>query len=162
MNYKDEKMNHSPENKKINYYEQNPKLLKKQRPRDSLDRYPRINNENIFNNENIKLNFDDNISNQGIINKQNNYSISQPVNTSNIPKNNNFGMNNILDDILDELEDEDKGQNSNYSSNKNLMASELNGLFQRNKYNAYFQTSRTQNPNFLNVWEDFHQKRDKL
>ena len=42
------------------------------------------------------------------------------------------------------------------------LKSELNGVFEKNKYNIYFQASRTQNPQFSNVWEDFHQKRDKL
>ena len=154
--------NLSPKNKKINYYEENPKLFKKGRPRTSLERIPILNDENVNDNTNIRLNFDENIKlNQGELNMQSNSSVSQPINYNNIPNNNRFSLNNVLDDFLNELDEEE--QNKNGLNNKGIsMASELNGLFERNKYSAYFQTSKTQNPQFSNVWEDFHQKRDKI
>ena len=163
MNNNEERMNYSPENKKINYYEQNPKLFKRQRQRTSLDVNPILNNENLNNNTNIRLDFDDNIKfNQGLLDIQNNFCISQPSNNNNF-HNNNFCAINILDDLINELESEEKEKNMNYNKNKDQpMGSELKRLFERNKYSSFFQTSRTQNPQFPNIWDDFHQKRDKL
>jgi len=149
--------NLSPKNKKINYYEENPKLFKKGRPRVSLERIP-INDENINDNTNIRLNFDDNIKlNQEMLNLQSNASVSQPINYNN----NSLSLNNVLDDFLNELNEEEQDKKG-YNSKSISMASELNGLFERNKYSTYFQTSRTQNPQISNVWDDFHQKRDKI
>ena len=168
MNNNEERMNYSPQNKKINYYEQNPKLFKKQRQRPSLNKHSLINDteiDNDSNNINSKINFDEELKfNQGIFEMQNNICVSQPINPNNFKTKNNFDnfcSGNILDDFLDEIENEEK--ESNYPINKDEpMKSELNVLFEKNKYNTYFQTSRTQNPQFSNVWEDFHQKRDKL
>ena len=142
---KDENLNFSPEKKKINYHEENPKLVKKEKKRQSLGVIKNIDHKENINEHNIKLNFDENmIINKNIFSFQNNNCVSQPINPNNIP-NNNFNINNnILDDFLNELENE------------------LKGLFERRKYNAYFQTSRTQNNQFSNIWDDFHQKRDKL
>ena len=160
---KKDNYNLSPEKKKINYYEQNPKLLKREKHRQSLGNHKiDIYDENI-NEENIKLNFKENTAiNPGIFDIQNNFSISQPVNIAN--NNPNLNMNNILDDFLNELENEENEKNTNYYDNndKQPITNELKGLFERNKYNAYFKTSRTQNNQFSNIWDDFHQKRDKL
>ena len=159
---KNDQYSFSPEKKKINYYEQNPKLLKKEKQRQSLGHH-QINayDENI-NNENMKLNFQDNIKiNPGILDLQSNFSVSQPINMNNIP-NDNFCMNNILDDFLNELENEENEKNKNYYDEERPITNELKGLFERSKYHAYFKTSRTQNSQFSNVWDDFHQKRDKL
>jgi hypothetical protein len=94
---------------------------------------------------------------------QNNNCISQPINVNNVP-NNSFNINNnILDDFLEELENEEKEKNKiNFDKNDKPIENELKGLFERRKYNAYFQMSRTQNQQFSNIWDDFHQKRDKL
>ena len=161
MNNNHERINYSPENKKIIYYEENPKLFKKQRLRLSLDEYKLNNNENNMDNTNIRINFDDNIKfNQDLLEMNNNCCISQP---SNDIQNHNFNGMNILDDLMNELEAEENENNMNYIKNKdNPMGSELNKLFERNKYTSFFQTSRTQNPQFPNIWDDFHQKRDKL
>ena len=158
-----QRINYSPENKKINYYEQNPKLFKKQKLRPTLNKNIIINDNENYNFINSKINFDDDNMkiNYGILDMQSNNCVSQPINSNNLKKNNNFCSGNILDDFLDELEKEEKDEN--YTVNKEeSLKSELNGLFEKNKYNIYFQTSRTQNPHFSNVWEDFHQKRDKL
>ena len=154
--------NLSPKNKKINYYEENPKLFKKGRPRASLERISILNDENLNDNTNIRLNFDDNIKlNPGVLTMQGNLSVSQPNNYNNIPNNNCFSLNNVLDDFLNELDEEEQNKKG-FNSKGTSMASELNGLFERNKYSTYFQTSRTQNPQISNVWDDFHQKRDKI
>ena len=99
--------------------------------------------------------------NTELLNFDNNFSISQPINPNNI-QNNNFSMNNnILDDFLNEIENEEKEKN--YLGKKDItIGEELKGSFQRNKYNNYFQTSRTQYNQFSNIWDDFHQKRDKI
>ncbi len=159
-----ERMNYSPENKKINYYEQNPKLFKKQRLRPSLDKKSIINEiddseYNVNNNICRPIDFNDNGLKDGILEMKNNICISQPIN-NNLKNNNNFGNGNILEDFLDELENEDK--NNDLMNKKQSIKSELNGLFTKDKYNTYFQTSRTQDPQFNFVWNDFHQKRDKL
>ena len=154
----EEKMTYSPENKKINYYEQNPKLFKKQRLRPSLNKNSIIDNEQNINNE---INFNENmIINNGILDMQNFNCVSQPINARNL-QNNNSQNYNILDDFLEELENEEKG-NNNFINNEEPMGSELKQNFARNKYTTFFQTSRTQAPQFSNIWEDFHQKRDKL
>ncbi len=152
-------MNFSPVKKKINYYEQNPKLFKKNRIRPSLNGNPINENCNI-NNANVQIDFNDNIEfNDRILDMQNNICISQPINPSNIKINDNVKFN-ILDDFLNELENEDNRMD--YFINKDKpMSSELKELFTRNKYTTYFQTSRTQNPH-INAWDDFHHKRDKL
>ena len=153
MNNPKDTMNYSPEKRKINYYEQNPKLFKKKRLRPSLNENPNINGSNTQINFNMEYN-------DGILNMlNNNISVSQPMNQSNINNSNDYKFN-ILDDFLDELEKENNGMNC-FISQEKPMGSELKELFTRNKYNAYFQTSRTQNPQF-NAWEDFHHKRDKL
>ena len=157
---------YSPEKRKINYYEENPKAVKKERQRQSFENNKIAHKENI-DEQNIKINFDENIKiNPGILNLQNNnYCISQPLDPNNLQNNisNNFCMNNILDDFLDELEDEEKFKSQNFmNKNECSIGDELKGMFKRNKYNAYFQTSRTQNQQFSNIWDDFHQKRDKL
>ena len=158
----------SPEKRKINYYEENPKAIKKERQRQSLENNKIIAHKENIDEQNIKINFDENIKiNPGILNLQNNnFCISQPIDPNSLQNNisNNFCMNNILDDFLNELEDEEKGKSQNFFNNKNegSIGDELKGLFKRNKYNAYFQTSRTQNQQFSNIWDDFHQKRDKL
>ena len=152
-----EKMNYSPENKKINYYEQNPKLFKKQRQRPSLIKNSKMKKEDINN----ELNFNENmIINNGILDMQNYNCVSQPINPRNLEnkKSQNY---NILDDFLDELENEEN-RNNNIINNEEPMGSELKRNFARNKYTTYFQISRTQSPQLSNIWEDFHQKRDKL
>ena len=157
----------SPEKRKINYHEENPKVVKKERQRQSLENNKIAHKENI-DEQNIKINFDENIKiNPGILNLQNNnYCVSQPLDPKDLQNNHisdNFCMNNILDDFLDELEDEEKTKSQNFmNKNEGSIGDELKGLFKRNKYNAYFQTSRTQNQQFSNIWDDFHQKRDKL
>ena len=152
-----EKMNYSPENKKINYYEQNPKLFKKQRQRPSLIKNSQMKKEDINN----ELNFNENmIINNGILDMQNYNCVSQPINPRNL-ENNKSQNYNILDDFLDELENEEN-RNNNIINNEEPMGSELKRNFARNKYTTYFQVSRTQSPQFSNIWEDFHQKRDKL
>ena len=163
-----ERINYSPENKKINYYEQNPKLFKKQRLRPSLEKKSIINeiNDNEFINTNMTkpINiFDDSELRDGFLEMKNNVCVSQPINiNNNLKNNNNFCNVNILEDFLEELENDEKKAN-NYIINKNEpMKSELNGLFTKNKYNIYFQTSRTQNSQYNNIWDDFHKKRDKL
>jgi hypothetical protein len=154
--------NLSPKNKKINYYEENPKLFKKGRPRASLERISILNDENLNDNTNIRLNFDDNIIlNPDVLTMPGNSSVSQPNNYNNIPNNNCFSLNNVLDDFLNELDEEEQNKKG-FNSKGISMASELNGLFERNKYSTYFQTSRTQNPQISNIWDDFHQKRDKI
>ena len=161
---KDENLNFSPEKKKINYHEENPKLVKKEKKRQSLGVTKNIDHKENINEHNIKLNFDENmIINKNIFSFQNNNCVSQPINQNNIP-NNNFNINNnILDDFLNELENEENEKNKNYFNNNDKpIENELKGLFERRKYNAYFQTSRTQNNQFSNIWDDFHQKRDKL
>ena len=92
---------------------------------------------------------------------QGNLSVSQPNNYNNIPNNNCFSLNNVLDDFLNELDEEEQNKKG-FNSKGISMASELNGVFERNKYSTYFQTSRTQNPQISNIWYDFHQKRDKI
>ena len=152
-----EKMNYSPENKKINYYEQNPKLFKKQRQRPSLIKNSQMKKEDINN----ELNFNENmIINNGILDMQNYNCVSQPINPRNL-ENNKSQNYNILDDFLDELENEEN-RNNNIINNEEPMGSELKRNFARNKYTTYFQISRTQSPQLSNIWEDFHQKRDKL
>ena len=156
----------SPEKRKINYYEENPKAVKKERQRQSFENNKIAHKENI-DEQNIKINFDENIKiNPGILNLQNNnFCVSQPSDQNNMQNNigNNFCMNNILDDFLNELEDEEKVKSQNFmNKNECSIGDELKGMFKRNKYNAYFQTSRTQNQQFSNIWDDFHQKRDKL
>ena len=161
---KDENLNFSPEKKKINYHEENPKLVKKEKKRQSLGVTKNIDHKENINEHNIKLNFDENmIINKNIFSFQNNNCVSQPINPNNIP-NNNFNINNnILDDFLNELENEENEKNKNYFNNNDKpIENELKGLFERRKYNAYFQTSRTQNNQYSNIWDDFHQKRDKL
>ena len=161
---KDENLNFSPEKKKINYHEENPKLVKKEKKRQSLGVTKNIDHKENINEHNIKLNFDENmIINKNIFSFQNNNCISQPINVNNVP-NNSFNINNnILDDFLEELENEEKEKNKiNFDKNDKPIENELKGLFERRKYNAYFQTSRTQNQQFSNIWNDFHQKRDKL
>ena len=153
----------SPEKKKINYYEENPKLVKREKKRESFNNNKILidSRENI-NEENIKINFDENMNiKTELLNFDNNFSISQPINPNNI-QNNNFSMNNnILDDFLNEIENEEKEKN--YLGKKDIsIGEELKGSFQRNKYNNYFQTSRTQYNQFSNIWDDFHQKRDKI
>ena len=154
MNNNAERINYSPENKKIHYYEQNPKLFKKQRLRA-------INDINDIDNGGGRINFEDNINfKQGLLDIQNNCCVSQP---SNNIQNNNFNAMNILDDLMNELENEENERNMNYIKDKdNPMGSELKRIFERNKYTSFFQTSRTQNPQVPNIWDDFHQKRDKL
>ena len=157
-------LNFSPEKKKINYYEENPKLIKKAKKRQSLVNTKNIEHNENINEHNIKLDFDENMQiNQNIFSFQNNNSISQPININNVP-NNNFNINNnILDDFLQELEDEENEKNKNcFDKNDKPIENELKGLFERRKYNAYFQTSRTQKDQCSNIWDDFHQKRDKL
>ena len=152
-----EKMNYSPENKKINYYEQNPKLFKKQRQRPSLIKNSQMKKEDINN----ELNFNENmIINNRILDMQNYNCVSQPINPRNL-ENNKSQNYNILDDFLDELENEEN-RNNNIINNEEPMGSELKRNFARNKYTTYFQISRTQSPQLSNIWEDFHQKRDKL
>ena len=152
-----EKMNYSPENKKINYYEQNPKIFKKQRQRPSLIKNSQMKKEDINN----ELNFNENmIINNGILDMQNYNCVSQPINPRNL-ENNKSQNYNILDDFLDELENEEN-RNNNIINNEEPMGSELKRNFARNKYTTYFQISRTQSPQLSNIWEDFHQKRDKL
>ena len=156
----------SPEKRKINYYEENPKAVKKERQRQSFENNKIAHKENI-DEQNIKINFEENIKiNPGILNLQNNnFCVSQPSDQNNMQNNigNNFCMNNILDDFLNELEDEEKVKSQNFmNKNECSIGDELKGMFKRNKYNAYFQTSRTQNQQFSNIWDDFHQKRDKL
>ena len=152
-----EKMDYSPENKKINYYEQNPKLFKKQRQRPSLIKNSQMKKEDINN----ELNFNENmIINNGILDMQNYNCVSQPINPRNL-ENNKSQNYNILDDFLDELENEEN-RNNNIINNEEPMGSELKRNFARNKYTTYFQISRTQSPQLSNIWEDFHQKRDKL
>ena len=152
-----EKMDYSPENKKINYYEQNPKLFKKQRQRQSLIKNSQMKKEDINN----ELNFNENmIINNGILDMQNYNCVSQPINPRNL-ENNKSQNYNILDDFLDELENEEN-RNNNIINNEEPMGSELKRNFARNKYTTYFQISRTQSPQLSNIWEDFHQKRDKL
>ena len=156
------RINYSPENKKINYYEQNPKLFKKQRLRPTLNKNIIINDNENYSDINSKINFDENMKiNYGLLDIQSNSCVSQPINPGNLKKNNNCCNGNILDDFLDELEREEKGGNYMIKKEESLK-NELNGVFEKNKYNIYFQTSRTQNPQFSNIWEDFHQKRDKL
>ena len=165
---KQQNLEFSPEKRKINYYEENPKAVKKERQRQSLGNKKIIEHKENIDDQNIKINFDENI----IINpdnldlQNNNFSISQPIdpNTgSNNINNNNFCMNNILDDFLNELEDEENSKNKIFlNKNESSIAEELKGQFKRNKYNVYFQTSRTQNQQFSNIWDDFHQKRDTL
>ena len=157
---------YSPEKRKINYYEENPKAVKKERQRQSFENNKIAHKENI-DEQNIKINFEENIKiNPGILNLQNNnFCVSQPSDQNNMQNNigNNFCMNNILDDFLNELEDEEKVKSQNFmNKNECSIGDELKGMFKRNKYNAYFQTSRTQNQQFSNIWDDFHQKRDKL
>ena len=157
---------YSPEKRKINYYEENPKAVKKERQRQSFQNNKIAHKENI-DEQNIKINFEENIKiNPGILNLQNNnYCISQPIDPNNMQNNisNNFCMNNILDDFLNELEEEEKVKSQNFmNKNEGSIGDELKGMFKRNKYNAYFQISRTQNQQFSNIWDDFHQKRDKL
>ena len=157
-----ERINYSPANKKINYYEQNPKLFKKQRLRPTLNKKIIINDNGNYSDINSKINFDENMKiNYGLLDIQSNNCVSQPINPGNLKKNNNFCNDNILDDFLDELEKEEKDGNYMIKKEESIK-NELNGVFEKNKYNIYFQTSRTQNPQFSNVWEDFHQKRDKL
>ena len=158
---------YSPEKRKINYYEENPKAVKKERQRQSLENNKIIAHKENIDEQNIKINFDENIKiNPGILNLQNNnFCVSQPSDQNNMQNNigNNFCMNNILDDFLNELEDEEKVKSQNFmNKNECSIGDELKGMFKRNKYNAYFQTSRTQNQQFSNIWDDFHQKRDKL
>ena len=154
----------SPEKRKINYYEENPKILKKERKRQTLDNLKKIELKENINNRNIKLDFEDYINdniNQGILNLQNNFSISQPLDPNNQLNNNNeIFSNNIFDDFLNEMENEENGKNINKKGTS--IADDFKGSFQRDKYNAYFHTSRTQNQEFSNFWNDFHQKRDKL
>ena len=42
------------------------------------------------------------------------------------------------------------------------MTNELNKLFERNGYSTYFHPSRTQQSVNSKIWDDFHQKREKL
>ena len=115
-----EKMNYSPENKKINYYEQNPKLFKKQRQRPSLIKNSKMKKEDINN----ELNFNENmIINNGILDMQNYNCVSQPINPRNL-ENNKSQNYNILDDFLDELENEEN-RNNNIINNEEPMGSEL-------------------------------------
>ena len=153
----EEKMSYSPEKKKINYYEENPKLFKKQKLRASLENHDIEKDINEYMGGN-KINFVDNLRiNSDILDMQNNCSVSQPITNNN---SNKFDTGNILDDFLNELENEEKNGINSINNDEPLKA-ELNGLFTKNKYNAYFQTSKTQNPQYT-VWNDFHQKRDKL
>ena len=143
---------YSPEKKRINYYEENPKLVKKERKRQSLVNNKNIENRENFDEQNIKINFEENMN------------INPNINLNIFDINNNFSINNnILDDFLNEIENEENEKNKiNIEKSQNSIESELKGLFQRSKYNVYFQTSRTQNQQFSNIWDDFHQKRDKL
>ena len=163
---KQQNLDFSPEKKKINYYEENPKLVKKEKKRESLDNNKKNEFQENINNQNNVLNFEENINNKpGIVNSTNNCCISQPINNNNLQNDNDnkFCINNILDDFLNELEEEEKDKNQNcLYNNGGPIADELKGAFKRNKYNTYFQTSRTQNNQFSNMWDDFHQKRDKL
>ena len=157
----------SPEKRKINYYEENQKIIKREKQRQSLHNIIKVELKENINDENFKFDFEEHINNNinpEILNLQNGNSISQPIDLIKQSNNNNeiFG-NNILDDFLNEIENEENGKNKNYINNKEMsIADELKGSFQRNKYNVYFQTSRTQNQQFSNFWDDFHQKRDKL
>ena len=165
---KGENSEYSPEKKRINYYEENPKLVKKERKRQSLANNKNIENRENVDEQNIKLNFEDNINinpniNLNIFDLNNNFSISQPMNQNNLQKENFSINNNNLDDFLKEIENEENEKNkNNFEKSQNSIENELKGLFQRSKYNVYFQTSRTQNQQFSNIWDDFHQKRDKL
>ena len=157
----------SPEKRKINYYEENPKIIKREKQRQSLHNIKKVELKENINDENFKFDFEEHINNNinpEILNLQNGNSISQPIDLIKQSNNNNeiFG-NNILDDFLNEIESEENGKNKNYINNKEMsIADELKGSFQRNKYNVYFQTSRTQNQQFSNFWDDKKQKRDKL
>ena len=160
-NTQEETMNYSPEKKKINYYEENPKLFKKKRLRPNINKNPISNNIGGVNISSSQINFNDNIEyNDRVLEMQNNISISQPIIPKN-NKNNNVIKCNILDDFLNELEKDGNSSTDYFTNKEKPMGSELKELFTRNKYNAYFQVSRTQNP-YYNAWDDFLHKRDKL
>ena len=173
------KNNYSPNNKKIIYCEENYKPPKKKRNRISLGKPLFFDSSNIKENDinindkknqrylnvkeknNFKKNYRMNDNSEGKIYK--NY--TQPANIRNKTNINITSINEIdsikgfglLDDFINELEDNDNYQ----KKENNPMTKELNKLFERKGYLSYFHPSRTQQTVNSNIWDDFHQKREK-
>ena len=173
------KNNYSPNNKKIIYCEENYKPPKKKRNRISLGKPLFFDSSNIKENDiniidkkkqrylnvkeknNLKKNYGMNDYSEGKTYK--NY--TQPANIRNKININISSINEIdsikgfglLDDFINELEDND----NNKKKENNPMTKELNKLFERKGYLSYFHPSRTQQTVNSNLWDDFHQKREK-
>jgi len=181
------KNNYSPKNNKIIYYEDNHKLLKKRKNRISIGKIlifdsssikendPNYTNKKNQRNINVKDNHNLNKSNeiydssnkiiyknytQPVINRNNN-----KINITSINEIDSIKEFGLLNDFFNELEDNENNNDkeNNYMKNENKpMTNELNKLFERNGYSTYFHPSRTQQSVNSKIWDDFHQKREKL
>ena len=157
---KEETKNYSPEKKKITYYEQDPKLLKKERARVSfkkidIEDYDNENEYEGINFKDNKLNFQDDdfrVNNEMINFNMNSFTQGEIVNNNNI--NINSQINSYFDELLSDL---DKKINAEDKVKQNSMKSDFSDGCGRSSFSTYFQSTRTQP-----IWEDFHLKRDKI